>query len=146
MHNVLKSIVFSGLVALAVPAFAQIHLSINIGPPPPRREVIVEAPRVGVVWIPGYYVYDRSEENYIWTPGRWEAPPAPRQVWVAPRYVRRGDSYDYYEGRWGSAPRARAGNQNHNSNHGDNGNHHDNGKHKGQDRGEGNSGHGDHGQ
>ena len=79
MQNLLKSIVFSGLVALAVPAFAQIHLSINIGPPPPRREVRIEAPRAGVVWVPGYYVYDRSVENYIWTPGRWQAPPAPRR-------------------------------------------------------------------
>jgi hypothetical protein len=139
MHNLLKSIVFSGLVALAVPAFAQIHLNINIGPPQPQREIVVEAPRAGVVWVPGYYVYDRSVERYMWLPGRWQAPPAPHQVWVAPRYVRNGNSYDYYEGRWGASRRSKGDNQN------DNGNHHDNGKHKGRDKGEGNSGHGDKG-
>ncbi len=148
MRIFLKSIVFSGLLALALPAFAQLHLNINIGPPRPRREVVFRAPSAGLVWVPGYYVYDRSVEDYMWTPGRWEAPPSPREVWVAPRYVRNGNSYDYYEGRWGTSRRSRvvsapsrsysrdARSQN------DNGDHHDNGKHNGWGKHNGNSDHG----
>ena len=128
MRTILKAFLFTSLMAVAMPAFAQVHLSINFGPPPPRREVIVQSPYPGGVWIPGYYVYQSGARNYVWTPGRWQAPPAPQQRWVAPRYVRNGDHYDYYEGKWQEK-----------------GKHHDNGKHKGWDKQKGGEAHGDHG-
>ncbi|MDP4200098.1 MAG: hypothetical protein Q8922_06225 [Bacteroidota bacterium] len=109
MRIPLRLFLFFGLVALAAPAFAQVHLSINIGPPLPRHEVVVRSVVPGAIWIPGYYTYSQFDEDYAWHTGRWEAPPAPHQIWVAPRYVHRGTGYDYYEGGW-----------------------RDNGKHKGQ--------------
>jgi hypothetical protein len=109
MNTIMKSILFLALLSLSAPAFAQVHLSINIGPPALQVETRVASPIVGGVWVPGYYLYDQSLSNYRWVVGRWQAPPAPQQVWVAPRYVHSGDHYDYYPGRW-----------------------HDNGKHKGQ--------------
>lgn len=117
MRILLKALLISGLMAVAAPAFAQIHLNITFGPPPPRREIIIQAPYPGAIWIPGYYVYDGRVASYVWVPGRWQAPPAPRQVWVAPRYVRHADHYDYYEGGWR-----------------DHDNRQDNGKHKGWDK------------
>lgn len=109
MNTIIKSILFLGLLTLSAPAFAQIHLSINVGPPALRVETVAVSPFAGAVWVPGYYIYDRSPAQYRWFVGRWQAPPAPQQVWVAPRYIHSGDHYDYYPGRW-----------------------HDNGKHKGQ--------------
>jgi len=100
MRIILKSIVCVGLIALAAPAFAQIRLNINIGPPPPRQEVVVEAPNPGLMWVPGYYVYEPRIRSYTWVPGRWQVPPAPNQVWARPRYVRSGTTYVYYPGRW----------------------------------------------
>ncbi|HET6401936.1 MAG TPA: pentapeptide repeat-containing protein [Candidatus Kapabacteria bacterium] len=159
MRILFKSFMFSGLLALAVPAFAQIHLSINFGPPAPRYEVRPRAPFSGAIWIGGFYLYNDQDRNYQWTPGRWEAPPSRGEVWVAPRYVRNGNSYDYYQGRWGTATRARAvsaprrtyrsnavtqhynGKQNGNFAHGNSG--HGNSGHG--NSGHGNSGHGNSG-
>jgi hypothetical protein len=132
MRIILKSIVCAGLLAFAAPAFAQVHLNISIGPPPPRQEVVIEAPNPGLIWVPGYYVYESSIANYTWVPGRWQAPPAPNQVWARPRYVRSGSTYVYYPGRWRAPVKSFHGN---------------NGKHKGWDKqighpGPGNAGHG----
>ena len=116
MRIIIKLFLLSGLLSFAIPALAQISVNINVGPPPPRREVIVETPNPGWVWVPGYYVAAGS--GWEWRAGRWEAPPAPGQVWVRPRYVRNGDHYVYYEGKWKGK-----------------GMKHDNGKHKGWGKG-----------
>ncbi len=100
MRIPLKSLIISGLLALATPSFAQIHLSINFGPPPPRREIRVRAPFAGAIWVAGFYLYNDGARKYEWQPGRWEAPPAPNQVWVRPRYIRRSGHYDFYQGHW----------------------------------------------
>jgi hypothetical protein len=113
MRILTKIFLFFVLVSLAASAFAQINLGISIGPPVLRYEVRSAAPTTGAVWIPGYYVYNGGRSDYDWTPGRWQVPPAPRQVWIAPRYRRNGDHYDYYEGSWKQQGK------------------HDNGKHKG---------------
>jgi len=100
MSKVFKVFLFLVLTVFSLPSVGQIRVNVSIGPPPPRHEVVVEAPFPGAVWINGYYVYNSGTANYEWVPGRWQAPPSPYHVWVAPRYVRRGDHYDYYEGRW----------------------------------------------
>ena len=67
---------------------------------PPRA--IVEhrpvRPAAGHIWIGGYHRWDGT--TYVWTPGRWEAPPRPHAVWVAPRYVHRHGGYVFVEGHW----------------------------------------------
>ena len=141
MHTFLKSTLFAGLMALSLPAFGQVHLSISFGPPAPRYEVRGVAPFSGAVWIGGFYLYSDQHRNYEWTPGRWQAPPARGQVWFAPRYVRRGDSYDYYRGRWGAPSRPRAVSAPRRSER-DNDGHEDNGNHNGQNKQNGNADHG----
>jgi hypothetical protein len=140
MRILFKILLFSGLVAFAAPAFAQIHLSIRLGPPPPRREVVVSAPYPGAIWVPGFYEYDNG---YVWRPGRWQAAPAPGQRWIAPRYVRHGDHYDYYAGQWkdrglhrgwhkGGNPHGDGGDHPHGDDHShDGGNPHDGDQHGG---------------
>ena len=67
---------------------------------PPR--VIVEhrsaRPSRNHVWIGGYHRWDGNA--YAWEKGRWEAPPRPHAVWVAPRYTHRRDGYVFVEGHW----------------------------------------------
>ena len=77
MKNLIKVISFCGILAMAVPAFAQISFNIRIGPPPPRREVIITAPFAGAIWVPGYYVFDYAIGQYRWVPGVWRRPPVP---------------------------------------------------------------------
>ena len=96
------------LTLITTPALSQIHLEVTFGPPAPRHEIVVAAPYPGAVWVPGYYQFNVLTARYVWVPGHWQTPPAPAQVWIAPRYVKHGNHYDYYAGGW-----------------------HDNGKHKG---------------
>jgi len=100
MRIIIKASLLCGLIALSAPAFAQIHLGINFGPPRARHEVVDRRGHEGSVWIAGNYEYNDNDRNYAWRPGRWEAPPAEHQVWSAPRYKRHGDHYDYYKGEW----------------------------------------------
>jgi hypothetical protein len=100
MRISLKIFLFVALAAFATPTFAQIHLGINFGPPRARHEERGVSPISGGIWIGGYYGYNDSRRDYDWHPGRWEAPPSEHHVWVAPRYRRHGDHYDYYEGNW----------------------------------------------
>ncbi len=100
MRNLIKVIALCGLVSVATPAFAQISFNIRIGPPPPRREVIVGAPFPGAIWVPGYYVFDYAVNQYRWVPGVWQRPPYAGAVWVAPRYIHRGRRFGFMAGHW----------------------------------------------
>src|SRR5258708_1497941 len=103
MRKLIKLLYLCGFLAIASPAFSQIHLNVNIGPPLPRPEVVVTAPSASVTWVPGYYVFEAGQ--YVWVPGHYQQPPHRNYVWVAPRYERRGNHIDYYEGRWGNPGR-----------------------------------------
>ena len=107
MKTFLKFAVCAGLLAIAIPAFAQLHIGvgINIGPPPPQREVVVvKPPHPGVVWIAGYYKWHPRRHRYTWVPGRWMRPPRPHFIWAEGRWERRNNEWVYYEGRWAPEP------------------------------------------
>ena len=95
-----KAFLFFGLIAVAAPSFAQVHLGINFGPPMRRTEVRGDAPSHSSRWTPGYYTYNTTRSDYDWNQGRWQEPPSSHHVWVAPRYVAHGNHYDYHEGTW----------------------------------------------
>ncbi len=105
MNNLIKAIGISCLLALAVPSFAQVSFDIRIGPPPPRHEVVVAAPYPEAVWIPGFHRWDYATQAYVWVPGRWDRPPHPGFVWVAPRYPHRGGRYGFVAGHWAAPGR-----------------------------------------
>ena len=77
---------------------AQAEIVIQIRPPVSMYERRPVRPSRQHVWIRGYQHWDGHA--YGWQPGRWEQPPRPRAVWVAPRYRHRRDGYVYTEGRW----------------------------------------------
>ncbi len=71
MRNVVLCAVI-GLGSAAMPAAAEVSISINLGvaPPAPRYEV-VPAPRAGYAWAPGYWHWEN--ERHVWSQGRWIA-------------------------------------------------------------------------
>jgi hypothetical protein len=84
-------------VALAVgSANAQIY--VRIGPPPPRKEVLVVRPGPEYVWVKGYHRWDGNQ--YVWVPGSWVVPPRPHARWVDGRWVHRRQGWIWVEGRW----------------------------------------------
>ena len=83
---------------LVTPGSAQI--SIYIGTPPPA--VIYEepgpAPRVGYVWIDGYWA--PSGHRYRWVRGHWEQPPYEGAHWTHPHYDHYREGWELHEGHW----------------------------------------------
>ena len=67
---IIGSLVAASLGAVALPAAARTNVDffVNIAPPPVYREV-VPAPRVGYVWVPGYWDWRRG--RYYWVGGTW---------------------------------------------------------------------------
>jgi hypothetical protein len=75
---------------------------------PPAQRIVERRPARPAqeyVWIDGYYAW--SGHQYVWEPGRWEAPPRGYATWVGPRYDRDQRGYRYTAGHW--QPRNREG-------------------------------------
>jgi hypothetical protein len=95
----MKKLIVGSLVAAALGAFsipaaarANVDLFVNIAPPAAPYEY-VPAPRVGFVWIPGYW--DWRYGRHYWVGGHW-ARHRPGYVYQPARWVD-------YGGRWHSA-------------------------------------------
>ena len=73
-------------------------ISIDLAPPPVRREVIVVPPSSRHVWVPGYWGWRGG--RHVWVEGRWMLPPRGHAVWVEPRWERRHGHYVFVEGFW----------------------------------------------
>ena len=91
---ILGSLLAAALAASALPAAARTDVLVNIGPPPPLRYEVVPAPRVGWVWVPGYW--DWRRHRHAWIGGHWVRH-RPGYVYAPARWVER-DSRWYYRG------------------------------------------------
>jgi len=91
LRNLLLSLIF-----MAASAVAQISIGIQIGPPPPSREVRILPPRPGpeFVWVGGYWYPERN--HYKWHAGYWTRPAYPAARWVEPHY----EGGRYFAGFW----------------------------------------------
>ena len=89
----------SALFAVAVGiGTAQAQVVVKVAPPKAIVEHRSERPSPEHVWVGGYHRWDGHA--YVWEPGRWEKPPRPHAVWVAPRWEHRHDGYAFIEGHW----------------------------------------------
>ena len=82
--------------AIALPAFAQINLSIRVAPPAQRVEIMPATPR-GYVWVPGHWAW--HNDRYIWVRGR-NVVQRVGYVWAPDRWEQRGETYYRNPGRW----------------------------------------------
>jgi len=97
----MRNVVLCALITLgsaAMPAAAEISISINLGvaPPAPRYEV-VPAPRRGYAWAPGYWQWE--DERHVWSQGRWIKARS-GSYWVADRWDARDGRHYYEPGHW----------------------------------------------
>lgn len=67
-------------------------------PPPPRYGVMGYAPGPGYVWTEGFY--DLGARVGSGSRGAWRRPPRPGRAWVAPVWVRAGNSWRLRSGYW----------------------------------------------
>ena len=104
-RTLLTSIIAASFAAVALPGAAAPNIVVNIGPPPPRVEVI-HAPRVGYVWAPGYW--DWRGHRHIWVGGHWVRH-RPGYAYYAPQWVERDGRWYFERERWGRGDRDRDG-------------------------------------
>ena len=76
----------------------QAEVVVRIAPPRAVVEQRGVRPGANYIWVGGYHRWDGNA--YAWQRGRWEAPPRPHAVWIAPRWEHRHGGYYFHEGRW----------------------------------------------
>jgi len=100
LRIIVRKLLLSALFAVVVGTGAARAAEVVVQVAPPR--LVVEhrgvRPSREHVWVGGYHRWDGNA--YAWQAGRWEAPPRPHAVWVAPRWEHRRDGYVMVEGRW----------------------------------------------
>lgn len=85
------------------PLYQPPPIAVSWAPPPMLVEAPPPQPYPDAVWTGGYWVW---QERWVWSAGRWSAPPRPRFLWVEPYYEHRGDVVIFVPGFW-SPPEVR---------------------------------------
>jgi hypothetical protein len=88
------------LLCLAPAAsFAQVAVSIRVGPPalPVYTQPVI--PGDGYLWTPGYWAY--GPVGYYWVPGVWVMPPRVGVLWTPGYWGLGGGLYAWHPGYWG---------------------------------------------
>jgi WXXGXW repeat (2 copies) len=90
-------LLFLFLTPLAM--FAQIAVSIRVGPPALPVYSQPPCPTDGYLWTPGYWAY--GPVGYYWVPGVWVAPPRVGVLWTPGYWGMGGGIYAWHAGYWG---------------------------------------------
>lgn len=88
-------------LALVAPAalYADISLSITIGPPPMPVYEQPAVPDGGYSWQPGYWAW--GEDGYFWIPGTWVLAPEVGLLWTPGYWGWDGGYCVFHQGYWG---------------------------------------------
>lgn len=90
---------FTAPVFAALPASAQVTVSITIAPPALPVYDQPPIPDDGYIWTPGYWAW--GDGGYYWVPGTWVQPPQVGYLWT-PGYWGWSDGiYVWRPGYWG---------------------------------------------
>jgi hypothetical protein len=95
----LSGLGLAALLTISHNAEAGIRVGLRVGPPPWRREVIIERPDPGRAWMAGYRGWDRV--RHVWLPGRW-IEGRPGHYRADARWRHRHDGRAYREEYWRS--------------------------------------------
>jgi hypothetical protein len=92
----------SSIAALSAAAHAQasISISVNIAPPPLPVYEQPPIPAEGYLWVPGYWSWDQSEDDFYWVPGTWVEAPQPDLLWTPGYWGWNDGAYVFYSGYW----------------------------------------------
>ena len=87
------------MLVIAAGSFAQIGISVTIGPPPLPVYEQPPCPADGYIWTPGYWAY--GPYGYYWVPGTWILAPVIGYLWTPPWWGWGGAGFIFHEGYWG---------------------------------------------
>src|ERR1700676_2502496 len=89
------------VMAMSAASFAQIGISITIGPPALPVYEQPPCPAEGYIWTPGYWAYDYDAGDYYWVPGTWVLVPEVGFLWTPGWWGWGGEAFLFHEGYWG---------------------------------------------
>ena len=91
------------LLAAAAASFGQVSIGISVGFAPPPIPVYEQpiCPQEGYIWTPGYWAWDRDDEDYYWVPGTWVEPPEVGYLWTPGYWGWERGAFFFHEGYWG---------------------------------------------
>jgi hypothetical protein len=89
------------MLVLCAPSFAQIGISITIGPPAIPVYEQPPCPGDGYLWTPGYWAYDSDDGDYYWVPGTWVMAPQVGFLWTPGYWGWSEGVFVFHEGYWG---------------------------------------------
>lgn len=87
------------LLALSAASYAQVFISVRIGPPPLPVYAQPLCPGPGYFWTPGYWGWN-DDEGYYWVPGTWVIAPV-GMLWTPGYWGWGGGLYMWHGGYWG---------------------------------------------
>lgn len=87
------------ILSFSVASFAQLFISVRIGPPvlPVYAQPICPGP--GYIWTPGYWAWN-DDGGYYWVPGTWVVAPV-GLLWTPGYWGWGGGLYVWHAGYWG---------------------------------------------
>jgi hypothetical protein len=93
------------VASLAIPAQsrAQVAVGISVQFGPPALPVYEQplCPGDGYIWTPGYWAWDREDEDYYWVPGTWVEAPEVGFLWTPGYWGWERGAFFFHEGYWG---------------------------------------------
>ena len=99
----LAAVVVASFGMAAGPSAAAVNVSVDVGPPPLRHEV-VPAPRRGYDWTPGYWAWDGGRHRHNWVAGTWVRS-RPGYVYTQPTWVQHDGRWQQQRGSWARGDR-----------------------------------------
>jgi hypothetical protein len=99
VHSIRSLLFVLVMLAVSASSFAQIGISITIGPPALPVYEQPPCPAEGYIWTPGYWAY--GPYGYYWVPGTWVLAPQPGFLWTPGWWGWGGGVFLFHEGFWG---------------------------------------------
>ena len=97
-----RSLLFAiALLAMAIPSFAQVRVTVAFGPPALPIYDQPLCPGEGYIWVPGYWGWDEDFDDYYWVPGTWVLAPEVGFLWTPPYWAWENGLFVFYDGYWG---------------------------------------------
>ncbi|OOG49092.1 hypothetical protein B0E50_06740 [Rhodanobacter sp. C01] len=86
-------------MAISLPSFAGVFISVGIAPPPLPIYAQSVMPGPGYIWTPGYWAY--GDGGYFWVPGTWVLAPYVGALWTPGYWGWSNGFYVFNAGYWG---------------------------------------------
>lgn len=92
---------FLAAAVTAIPAasYAEVSISVNIGPPALPVYAQPMCPGPDYIWTPGYWAW--GPDGYFWVPGTWVMAPEPGLLWTPGYWGWVSSVYVWHPGYWG---------------------------------------------